>query len=37
MRRQLFFLIPAVIFGIVAGNFLWGLISDRDPRAIPRS
>ena len=35
MRRQLFFLIPAVIFGIVAGNFLWGLISDRDPRAIP--
>jgi cytochrome c biogenesis protein CcmG/thiol:disulfide interchange protein DsbE len=35
MRRQLFFLIPAVIFGIVAGNFFWGLISDRDPRAIP--
>jgi len=35
MRRQLLFLIPAVIFGIVAGNFIWGLMSDRDPRAIP--
>ena len=35
MRRQLLYLIPAVIFGVIAGNFLWGLISDRDPREIP--
>ena len=35
MRRQLLFLIPAVIFGVIAGNLLWGLISDRDPREIP--
>ena len=35
MRRQLLFLIPAVIFGVIAGNFIWGLMSDRDPREIP--
>jgi len=35
MRRQLLYLIPAVIFGVVAGNFLWGLITDRDPRELP--
>jgi len=35
MRRQLLYLIPAVIFGVIAGNFLWGLISGHDPRAIP--
>ncbi len=35
MRRRLLYLIPAVIFGVIAGNLLWGLISDRDPTAIP--
>ena len=35
MLRRLLYLIPAVIFGVIAGNFLWGLISDRDPREIP--
>ena len=35
MRRQLLYLAPAVIFGVIAGNFLWGLISGHDPRAIP--
>ncbi len=35
MRRQLLYLVPVVIFGVIAGNLLWGLISDRDPTAIP--
>ncbi len=35
MRRQLLYLVPVVIFGVIAGNLLWGLISDRDPNAIP--
>ncbi len=35
MRRRLLYLVPVVIFGVIAGNFLWGLISDRDPSAIP--
>ncbi len=35
MRRQLIYLVPAVIFGVIAGNFLWGLISERDPRELP--
>ncbi len=35
MLRRLLYLIPVVIFGVIAGNFLWGLISDRDPNAIP--
>ncbi len=35
MRRRLLYLVPAVIFGVIAGNFLWGLMSDRDPREIP--
>ncbi len=35
MRRRLLYLVPVVIFGVIAGNLLWGLISDRDPNAIP--
>jgi cytochrome c biogenesis protein CcmG/thiol:disulfide interchange protein DsbE len=35
MRRRLLYLVPAVIFGVITGYFIWGLISDRDPRAIP--
>jgi cytochrome c biogenesis protein CcmG/thiol:disulfide interchange protein DsbE len=35
MRRQFLYMAPAVIFGVIAGNFLWGLISGHDPRAIP--
>ncbi len=35
MRRRLLYLVPAIVFGVIAGYFLWGLITDRDPRAIP--
>jgi cytochrome c biogenesis protein CcmG/thiol:disulfide interchange protein DsbE len=34
-RRRLLYLVPAIIFGVVAGYFLWGLDPGRDPRAIP--
>ncbi len=35
MRRRLLFLVPAIIFAVIAGQFLWGLDPERDPRAIP--
>ncbi len=35
MRRRLLFLVPAIIFAAIAGQFLWGLDPERDPRAIP--
>ena len=35
MRGRLLYLVPAIVFGVIAGYFLWGLITDRDPRAIP--
>ena len=35
MRRRLLYLVPAIVFGVIASYFLWGLITDRDPRAIP--
>jgi cytochrome c biogenesis protein CcmG/thiol:disulfide interchange protein DsbE len=35
MRRRLIYLVPAVIFGVIAGYFLWGLDPERDPRFIP--
>ncbi len=27
MRRRLLYLVPVVIFGVIAGNFLWGALS----------
>ncbi len=35
MRGRLLYLVPAMIFGVIAGYFLWGLDPDRDPREIP--
>ncbi|GAB4392946.1 MAG: DsbE family thiol:disulfide interchange protein [Kiloniellaceae bacterium] len=35
MVKRLLFLLPVVIFAVVAGYFLWGLAPDRDPRAVP--
>ena len=35
MRGRLLYLVPAIVFGVIAGYFLGGLITDRDPRAIP--
>ena len=35
MRRRLLYLVPAVIFGVIAGYFVWGLDPERDPRLIP--
>jgi cytochrome c biogenesis protein CcmG/thiol:disulfide interchange protein DsbE len=35
MRRRLLYLFPVMIFGVVAGYFLWGLNPERDPRLIP--
>ena len=33
--RRLLYLLPAMIFAIVAGYFLWGLDPQRDPREVP--
>jgi len=33
--RRLAYLMPVVVFGILAAYFLWGLNPGRDPRAIP--
>ncbi len=35
MRGRLLYLVPAIVFGVIAGYFLWGLDPERDPRAIP--
>jgi cytochrome c biogenesis protein CcmG/thiol:disulfide interchange protein DsbE len=35
MTRRLLFLLPALIFAVIAGYFLWGLAPDRDPSAVP--
>ena len=35
MRRRLLYLVPVVIFGVIAGYFVWGLDPERDPRLIP--
>ncbi len=35
MRRRLLFFVPAAVFGVLAGYFLWGLDPERDPRAVP--
>ena len=33
--RRLLFLTPVLVFTVVAVYFLWGLMSERDPRAVP--
>lgn len=35
MTRRLLFLLPVLIFAVIAGYFLWGLAPDRDPSAVP--
>lgn len=35
MTKRLLFLLPVLIFVVIAGYFLWGLAPDRDPRALP--
>jgi cytochrome c biogenesis protein CcmG/thiol:disulfide interchange protein DsbE len=35
MRRRLLYLVPAVIFGVISGYFIWGLNPERDPRELP--
>ena len=35
MAKRLLFLLPVLIFVVVAGYFLWGLAPDRDPKDIP--
>ncbi len=32
---HLAYFIPVIVFGVIAGYFLWGLDPDRDPREIP--
>ena len=35
MMKRLLFLLPVLIFAVVAGYFLWGLAPDRDPGNVP--
>jgi cytochrome c biogenesis protein CcmG/thiol:disulfide interchange protein DsbE len=35
LGRRLLYLMPVLLFAVVAGYFLWGLDSERDPRAVP--
>jgi len=35
MTRRLLFLLPLLIFVVIAGYFLWGLGPDRDPSSVP--
>ncbi|MEE8535518.1 MAG: DsbE family thiol:disulfide interchange protein [Kiloniellales bacterium] len=35
MLRRWLFLLPVVVFAVVAGYFVWGLDPSRDPRAVP--
>src|SRR3546814_14614094 len=35
MMRRLLFLLPVLIFAVIAGWFLWGLSPERDPSAVP--
>ena len=35
MTKRLLFLLPVLIFIVIAGYFLWGLAPDRDPNAVP--
>jgi len=35
MARRALYLLPLLLFAVVAGYFLWGLASDRDPNLVP--
>jgi cytochrome c biogenesis protein CcmG/thiol:disulfide interchange protein DsbE len=35
MLRRLLFLLPVIVFAVIAGYFLWGLAPERDPGAVP--
>jgi len=35
LGRRLLYFLPVLLFAVVAGYFLWGLDSGRDPRAVP--
>ena len=35
MTQRLLYLLPVLLFAVVAGYFLWGLSPDRDPNALP--
>ncbi len=35
VRRRLAYLVPLIVFAILAGYFLWGLRPDRNPRDLP--
>src|SRR3546814_19847825 len=35
MLRRLLFLLPVLVFAVLAGYFLWGLAPERDPRDVP--
>ena len=35
MMRRLLFLLPVIVFAVIAGYFLWGLAPERDPGAVP--
>src|SRR3546814_20794588 len=35
MMRRLLFLLPVLIFAVIAGWFFWGLSQNRDPSAVP--
>lgn len=35
MARRLLFLLPILVFAVIAGYFLWGLAPERDPQDVP--
>src|SRR3546814_18481721 len=35
MMRRLLFLLPVLVFAVIAGYFLWGLAPERDPSDVP--
>jgi len=35
LGRRLLYLLPLLLFVVIAGYFMWGLDSERDPRAVP--
>jgi cytochrome c biogenesis protein CcmG/thiol:disulfide interchange protein DsbE len=35
MVKRLLFLLPVLLFAVIAGYFLWGLNPGRDPKAVP--
>ena len=35
MLKRLLFLLPVLVFAVIAGYFLWGLSPERDPRNVP--